>query len=310
MILGRGRFDDALVGSHADGLAGLEDDEAVGVPVAIEQSGDQGGVAVLAVAGPAEELGALSCKLEVGVGDTDAEVDVGCAVVVFEPGLLLLHEELGIIGAVLTEVFLVELIVAFLSWGGAVAVPAGGVPVCSWITGYMLCIPFFASEEEGDAIVCAWDDEGAAGGSDALGAAAAEAVAEDDRLEVGDEFEAVDGVLEVASEVIGLVVEALLEDFDMDDVFEVSGEVLELDFKDSAGDDGGGEGRAECGRVGGGAGRGRWGIAGRLHHGYANPSRSPWALPIRVLDFFGRNGQNHRAWSCDSRSLHKQRMAW
>lgn len=98
--------------------------------------------------------------------------------------------------------------------------------------------------------MCAGDDEYAAGGADAFGAAAAEAISEGDSLDGGFLFDAGDGLLEGGTEFIGLVVKALFEGFDVDDMRHFAGEMSDFDIQDSAEDDGG----PRFGHVGGGDG--------------------------------------------------------
>lgn len=140
-------LDDFIVGGDADGLAGLKDDESIGVPVSGKECREQRRVAVLAIVGPSEPVGTLSGVLEVGVGDADAEVDEGGAVVGFHPQLFLFHEELGVVFAIFLAVLVVQLVVAFFSWGDVVFIPAWGIPIGTGVGLDVLGVSLFVAEE-------------------------------------------------------------------------------------------------------------------------------------------------------------------
>ena len=74
-------------------------------------------------------------------------------------------------------------------------------------------------------------------GPHALAAAAAEAVAENDDLGGGLGLDAVNGGLQLDPEPGRVVVEALLDDGEVDDVREAAGKVGQLLFEHGAGDD-------------------------------------------------------------------------
>ena len=82
------------------------------------------------------------------------------------------------------------------------------------------------------------DDQPAAPGENVLRPAAAQPVAQNDDVGCGSVFDAVDRGLQLAAELVGFVVQTLLEHLDVDDLRELLREMSGLDFENRTGDDG------------------------------------------------------------------------
>jgi hypothetical protein len=153
--------------------------------------------------------------------------------------LLLFHQKVGIVLAVLLDVLVAQRLIPGLAGRKVVPVPTGTVPIRAGVVAYILSISLSTTEEEGDAVVGASDHERAARGAKTLCTTAAESVAGNYCLNLRRfAFDQVDKTLKLRAQQIWSSVQALGKHLRPNDVRVSSRKLPNLVLEDGTVNDG------------------------------------------------------------------------
>lgn len=181
IITGFSFYDIGISQVVADGLAGVDDEKILIVPVSVNELLQQGWVAFDFVVVPFQIFGTLFGVFFGMFGAGQAPIDKNRMLVFVDPGLLGFHEVLGVIGTEFLGIFSQQFFVAIRPGHEFAAVldPADAVPVGAFVGIEIMLVCMPAAEQERDAVVAAGDNNGNVA-MEAADAVAAQAVAQQD----------------------------------------------------------------------------------------------------------------------------------